>query len=185
MNESGITVAFHGGDSGYGRYFADWGEGGDVESFKALPWKGAGGGRPRALRHLGGARLPRPVPALPAHLRVARIEMGCELGAVAAAEPQARVRHQARRPSPEDPVETFKRHVWVSPFHEDDVKRLRELLGADRLLMGSDWPHAEGLPEPIDYVRELAGFSPEDVRRIMRDNALALAQRRPVSQATT
>ena len=80
---------------------------------------------------------------------------------------------------------TFKRHVWVSPFHEEDVKGLGELLGADRLLMGSDFPHAEGIPEPLDYVQQLAGFSREDVRRIMRDNALALAQRRPVSQATT
>jgi hypothetical protein len=50
--------------------------------------------------------------------------------------------------------------------------------------MGSDFPHAEGISEPIDYVHQLAGFSREDVRRIMRDNALALAERRPASRAS-
>ena len=58
---------------------------------------------------------------------------------------------------------------------------LRDLLGADRLLMGSDYPHAEGLAVPTDYVRELVGFSDEDVRKVMRENALGLSQPRPVS----
>ena len=77
-----------------------------------------------------------------------------------------------------DPVETFKRHVWISPFHEDDVNQLKALLGADRLLMGSDWPHAEGLPNPTDYVRDLGKFSAAEQQQVMRDNALALSQRR-------
>jgi predicted TIM-barrel fold metal-dependent hydrolase len=82
-------------------------------------------------------------------------------------------------PGGEDPVETFRRHVWISPFHEDDVKLLKELLGADRLLMGSDWPHAEGLRDPTDYVRELGAFTPAEQKLVMRDNAEALARRRP------
>ncbi|MCL9793211.1 hypothetical protein [Frankia sp. AgKG'84/4] len=32
----------------------------------------------------------------------------------------------------------------------------------------------EGLTEPILFVKELEGFSDEDVRKIMRDNALEL-----------
>jgi predicted TIM-barrel fold metal-dependent hydrolase len=67
----------------------------------------------------------------------------------------------------------------VSPFHEDDVALLKELLGADRLLMGSDYPHAEGLADPTEYVRELRGFSAPEVRLTMRENALGLAERRP------
>ena len=54
-----------------------------------------------------------------------------------------------------------------------------DLLGADRLLMGSDWPHAEGIAEPADYLRNLDGFSPDELRLIMRENALGLAERRP------
>ena len=77
----------------------------------------------------------------------------------------------------EDPVETFKRHVWVSPFHEEDLRGMADLIGADRMLMGSDFPHAEGIPQPRDYVNELHGFSAREVRMVMRDNALELANR--------
>jgi predicted TIM-barrel fold metal-dependent hydrolase len=81
----------------------------------------------------------------------------------------------------EDPRETFKRHVWVSPYYEDELAALRDLLGADRMLMGSDYPHAEGLAEPTAYIKDLEnfGFTPDDSRLVMRDNGLELSQRRP------
>jgi predicted TIM-barrel fold metal-dependent hydrolase len=45
----------------------------------------------------------------------------------------------------------------------------------DRLLMGSDWPHAEGTRQPSDFVTEtLAGLTPADCRRVARDNAVDL-----------
>jgi predicted TIM-barrel fold metal-dependent hydrolase len=53
-----------------------------------------------------------------------------------------------------------------------------DALGIDHVLMGSDWPHAEGLPQPADYRLDLArqGFDDEETRRIMRDNGLALSR---------
>jgi predicted TIM-barrel fold metal-dependent hydrolase len=71
--------------------------------------------------------------------------------------------------------------VWVSPYYEEDLAALRDLLGADRLLMGSDWPHAEGLAEPASFIKDLDnnGFSAADARRVMRDNGLELSRRRP------
>jgi predicted TIM-barrel fold metal-dependent hydrolase len=74
----------------------------------------------------------------------------------------------------ERPSEIFKRHIWVSPFPEDDVPRLAEVIGPDRVLFGSDWPHLEGTPQPADYMAHLGELAPADVRQIMRDNALAL-----------
>ena len=47
-----------------------------------------------------------------------------------------------------DPIESFREHVWVAPFYEDNITHLRDLHGADRILLGSDWPHPEGLSEP-------------------------------------
>ena len=45
----------------------------------------------------------------------------------------------------------------------------------DRLLLGSDWPHAEGTVAPADFVTQaLAGLPDHAVRRIARDNALEL-----------
>src|SRR5258705_18472 len=55
----------------------------------------------------------------------------------------------------EKPSETFRRHVWVSPFWEENPARSAEFLGYDRTLFGSDWPHIEGIPEPIEYVDSL------------------------------
>jgi len=79
----------------------------------------------------------------------------------------------------EDPIETFKRHIWIAPFHEDSVLKLKNLLGAENLLLGSDWPHAEGLVDPTDFANDLDGFSDEEVKMVMRDNCEALSIRRP------
>jgi len=72
------------------------------------------------------------------------------------------------------PSEVFKRHFWISPFPEEDVVELVKRIGADRVLFGSDWPHAEGTEQPADFTRYLARLDPADSRRIMRDNALGL-----------
>ena len=46
---------------------------------------------------------------------------------------------------PENPIEAFKRCVYVAPFWEDDFAQMAELCGVDRVIFGSDWPHPEGL----------------------------------------
>jgi predicted TIM-barrel fold metal-dependent hydrolase len=80
---------------------------------------------------------------------------------------------------PEPPVETFRHHIWVNPFWEDDVDEVVGLMGDDRVIFGSDWPHIEGLPDPIDYETELKNLEPASVRRIMWENACELSERRP------
>jgi predicted TIM-barrel fold metal-dependent hydrolase len=72
------------------------------------------------------------------------------------------------------PSEIFKRHVWVAPFPEEDVVGLVEKIGADRVLMGSDWPHAEATPRPLDYVECIAELREADRKAIMRDNIAGL-----------
>lgn len=53
-------------------------------------------------------------------------------------------------------------------------------MGNDRVIFGSDWPHIEGMPQPLDYLADLEKFSEADTRKIMRENAEALNRRRPV-----
>ncbi len=60
----------------------------------------------------------------------------------------------------EHPVEQFRRHVWVAPYYEDDMALLKDALGIDRLLFGSDFPHTEGLPEPTMFVKDIPTFTP-------------------------
>ena len=47
-------------------------------------------------------------------------------------------------------------------------------LPVERILFGSDWPHAEGMSQPRDFFENVASFSLDDQRRIMRDNAREL-----------
>ena len=80
----------------------------------------------------------------------------------------------------EDPGLVFKEHVWINPFWEDDVNEVVEFMGEDRVIFGSDWPHIEGMPEPLDYVAELSQFSEAAQRKILRENTTSLNERRPV-----
>ena len=88
------------------------------------------------------------------NVRVASVENGSEFLA-----PLFRKLRTTARRMPgyfsEDPVDTFRRHVWINPFWEDDVDEIVDLMGDDRVIFGSDWPHIEGLPEPTDWVTEL------------------------------
>jgi predicted TIM-barrel fold metal-dependent hydrolase len=74
----------------------------------------------------------------------------------------------------ERPSEVFKRHFWVSPFPEEDLVGLTELIGVERVLFGSDWPHAEGTERPRDYAKYLEELEPAAVHRIMCENGLEL-----------
>jgi len=76
----------------------------------------------------------------------------------------------------ENPVEAFKRNIYVHPFHEEDPIGLVKLIGADRVLFGSDFPHPEGLADPISFVDELKGLSDEEIRLVMGGNLARLMQ---------
>jgi predicted TIM-barrel fold metal-dependent hydrolase len=78
-----------------------------------------------------------------------------------------------------DPVEAFRAHIWVAPFYEDDLASLRDDLGLDHLLFGSDWPHAEGLAEPQSFTQDLerCGYGESDIRTVMVENGWPLTRR--------
>ena len=77
-------------------------------------------------------------------------------------------------PLTDTPSELFKSHVWVAPFYEDPVPDLVERIGAERVLFGSDWPHPEGVFEPLDFLEECQGLAEAPVRRVMRENMAGL-----------
>jgi len=54
-----------------------------------------------------------------------------------------------------------------------------DCMGPDRVIFGSDWPHIEALPEPIDYVRELKEFDAVEKKQILFDNVQELLTLRP------
>jgi predicted TIM-barrel fold metal-dependent hydrolase len=106
-------------------------------------------------------------------LRVASIENGSDWVALLV----KRLKKQANQTPwdfEESPLDTVRRTLWVTPYYEEDIAALAELVGVEKVLFGSDWPHGEGLAEPTDFTKELQGFDAADVRKIMRDNALDL-----------
>ena len=169
--EARACVAFHSGDAGYRRFVEAWGGSREFRSFDYDPFAIC----------LSASPIADTLAALVCHglfdrhpaLRVATIECGSQW-----VEPLlsrlAKVRGQLPMRFRSDPVEQFKSRVWVSPYYEDDVERLRDLIGADHILFGSDYPHAEGLASPTDFLYDLKGFDEDEVRRVMRDNARKL-----------
>ena len=183
VNEAGITVVAHAGDSGYSS------NGYAVDGF-AAGFSGIGRWAPSVKAfHIERAAydflitlvFDKLFERFP-NVRIASVENGAEfLGDLF---------HKLRptdRKMPgyfkEDPVLTFRRQVWINPFWEDDVNEIVDLMGDDRVIFGSDWPHIEGLPEPTDWVTELQKLDTGSVAKIMGSNASELNQRQPTATA--
>jgi predicted TIM-barrel fold metal-dependent hydrolase len=172
LAEAGIPVAFHLGDSGYLTYSAAWGGASEFEPFgkKSDPLDSLLVDD-RAIYDTMASLVTHGVFHRHPTLRVASVENGSDWVAILA----KRLRKKANQvPSafPEDPLEVLRRNVWVTPYYEEDLHALAETIGVDHILFGSDWPHGEGLAEPVQFIKELSGFSPVETRKIMRDNVI-------------
>ena len=73
-----------------------------------------------------------------------------------------------------DPVETLREHLWIAPFHEDSLESLAAAIGTERIMLGSDWPHPEGLAVPAAFVEDLGSFSAAEQQLIMSGNLKGL-----------
>jgi predicted TIM-barrel fold metal-dependent hydrolase len=68
----------------------------------------------------------------------------------------------------EDPVEVFKRNVWVHAFHEPNPKGIIDLgIPVDHLMFGSDFPHPEGMSDPLAYSEVVQDLPVEQQELIM------------------
>jgi predicted TIM-barrel fold metal-dependent hydrolase len=174
LAEASIPVAFHLGDSGYNRLAAGaWGASDTFEGFGNTDVLSRILVSDRAIHDTIASLVVHGVFTRHPDLRVASIENGSDWLHTLV----KRLRKQANQTPwvfPEDPRDTIRRHVWVTPYCEEDLVALADLIGVERILFGSDWPHGEGLAQPLDFVKELADFDDADVRRIMRDNVREL-----------
>jgi predicted TIM-barrel fold metal-dependent hydrolase len=178
VNEAGITVVVHAGDAGLSSngyapdgFSANFRQGRMTPSIKMFAIERA------AHDFLVTLILEKLFDRFP-NVRIASVENGSEFLA-----PLFRKMAGTARKMPgyfsEDPVLTFRRHVWINPFWEDDVNEIVDLMGDERVIFGSDWPHIEGLPEPRDWVTELQKLDAHSVSKIMGGNVSELNERRP------
>ena len=122
--EAGVVVAFHAADSGYGRYAADWGERASVRRGQVVGVRrDPVDPHPAAdLRHDGGDGEPRRVRP-PLGLCVSRRWNWVPDGCRTCSSAWRRRTASRRRASQADPLDTFREHVWVTPFYEDAIAR--------------------------------------------------------------
>ena len=173
VEEADIVVGMHASDSGYQRHINEW-EG--VREGEFTPFAGGGALR-RDHRRRCTARSPTPWPrpsataCAPASPSSSSCPVENGSGWV---RPLIHDMEKAYEFNPhlfdEDPVEVLKRNVFVHPFHEEDPKGLVEIIGADNVLFGSDFPHPEGMSDPITFVDDLEGLAHDDVAKVMGGN---------------
>ena len=76
----------------------------------------------------------------------------------------------------ERPSKIFMRHVKAVAFPEDDLRHIIDQTGSsDWVMMGSDFPHAEGVTAPNGFMRDQKSeLTAEETRKIMYDNGRSI-----------
>jgi predicted TIM-barrel fold metal-dependent hydrolase len=175
LNESGVTLVVHAGDSGQ-----------SMNGYASEKWRGDGsfgedGGKPsiksfvveRATSDFLATLLFGKLFDRYPNIRMASVENGSSFVPDLIKKLTSTGKKHASYFS-EDPADTFRRHVWINPFWEDEVHEVIDAVGVDRVIFGSDWPHMEGLAQPLDYLRDVSGLSPADQQKVMHDNVAYL-----------
>jgi predicted TIM-barrel fold metal-dependent hydrolase len=174
VNEAHARIVTHVGPTDYAKYGADLSEDPDavLREFDGLQWALFWGDRPAMdtvaslIWHDLFGRFP--------NVRVCLSEQGTvwlpyllrKLDSTYHLGRGARFGRLDRKPS-----EIFRAHFVVAPFPEENVARVVQEVGVEPIVFGSDFPHAEGLAFPGDYVAaQLADFPRDQVLAIMRDN---------------
>ena len=173
LAEADVPVTFHLGDSGYEMFSGAWGARDWFEPFRSVDVLSKLVVSDRPIHDTIGSMVIDGVFHRHPTLRVASIENGSDWVALLV----KRLLKQANQTPwafPENPLDVIREHVWVTPYYEEDMRKLADLIGVDQVLFGSDWPHGEALARPLDFVKELHAYSDDEIRLVMRDNALGL-----------
>jgi len=172
VQEANLVVAPHAGDDGYDFLGKIWEPWDDYSGFKVTPLRKAVTSQ-RAVPDFFAAMVCHKVFERFPRLRVASIENGASW-----VEPLLvrlfRGHAQTKGYYKTNPVDQFNEHIWVTPFWEDDINQLAKHIPVERILFGSDWPHVEGVVNPMDFLEPIQAFSDADKRKIMRDNVAQL-----------
>ncbi len=166
--EYDVFVGMHSSDSGYSRYTSEW-DGGAQEMLpfqtNAMSilneWRPIQDAVASWVIHGALFRFPK--------LKVGIVEAGSKW-MFPLLDSMAEVWKKAPEAFPGNPIEEIKNRIYVSPFYEEGIDDLINLIGVDQVLYGSDWPHPEGLAEPTHYVTALEHLSMDDQAKIMGGN---------------
>jgi predicted TIM-barrel fold metal-dependent hydrolase len=175
LTEADVAVVFHAADDSYRYELAKiWGWGNvNVPARNIPPLQRIIAGYGRSIHDTLVAMLYGKLFERFPTLRVATIELGCAW----VPDLLRNLERGGQGDLAEPPLDTFPRHVWVNAYDHEDLGGLADAIGIRRILFGSDFPHTDGLPDPINYANALKAFDQRATRRIMRDNGLELVGR--------
>ena len=168
IDEARVPVAMHLGDSGYQRWNARWGEAEEFEPFSSQPMDlGSMVSGTRSIHDTVAKLILDGVLTRFPNVRLVSVENGSDWLMLL----EKRLRKKANQ-SPqlfaEPPTDTIRARVFTTPYAEDDIPALVERIGAANVLFGSDWPHGEGLAEPLAFSTCSAASGAAEVDLIMR-----------------
>ena len=175
VEESGVLVGFHVSDDGYVRHMNEWdGLTGENQAFAGYTtyrylvqaeYRSIKDTMFSVIGHGLAHRFPK--------IKFVSVENGS-----AYVKPLVSTLQKVYSRSPhlfeEDPMITMKRSIYIHPFHEEDPKALVDLVGVDNVLFGSDYPHTEGMFDPLTFIDDLDELSAQDQKKVMGGNLAGL-----------
>jgi predicted TIM-barrel fold metal-dependent hydrolase len=171
VQEYDITVGMHASDDGMTRYYNQWeGHNDDYQPFAGfsaftavqhLTSRGIFDAMASAICHGMLSRFPR--------LRVLPVENGSSW-VIPLMDVLGRAYAQQPYLFEEDPITVLRRNIWIHPFFEEDPLGLIKAIGPDRVVFGSDFPHPEGLADPLSYLKVIESLPQPDIEKIMGGN---------------
>lgn len=183
LNEASIPVTFHVGHSSYLQKLSrSWSEDPDQAAFTFSCFQWAFLMKDRPLMDTLGALIFHNLFGRFPNLKVACIEHGSGwveylLHALDHNFKLGQTGQWLGGKLSERPSEVFKNHVHVAPFFEEDGTALANMIGADRVLGGSDWPHGEGTEQPLGIAKTFDGLTASERKLVLRGNGNLLLGR--------
>jgi predicted TIM-barrel fold metal-dependent hydrolase len=176
VNESKIFVTMHASDSGYDKFIRMWAGGTEYLPFDPDAFSFALKPAARAISDTMTALICHGLFDRFPQVRVAAMENGASWVGDCL-ENLHKVHKMFPQEFKSDPVEQFKEHIYVAPFYEDSLDDLKHLIGAERVLFGSDYPHPEGVEDPVSFLDTLDGYNEAEQQMVMGGNLKALLER--------
>jgi len=173
VQEAGVVVALHASDSGYQDYLNTWeGSAGEYVAFRPRTFATVADDGRSIHDALASAICHGMLTRFPG-VRLLSVENGGSW--VGPLLEHLDLAHK-KMPNefPEHPREVFGRNVWVNPFWEESLTGLIDLIGPERVCFGSDYPHPEGLDDPLAWRQQIDHLPAADVERIMSTNMFDL-----------
>jgi predicted TIM-barrel fold metal-dependent hydrolase len=183
VQEAGILVGMHSSDDGYTRFTNEWdGIVGEMRPFLAQSkFTELVRSEYRSIRDAVYSIIGHGLATRFPDIRFMPVENGSQF--LPTAIKQFKKLYE-RNPQgwDEDPLVALKRSIIVHPFFEEDVIGVVDLIGADNVVFGSDYPHPEGLSDPTSFIEEITDLSETDKAKIMGGNLSKLMKVDPTAK---